>query len=516
VKNAVFSWFKSKGAPPASPATRRHRASALAQSSPIRAELFSADQMERYGGKLALSHKLSKKKLPYYLLKRLDDNEKVLTRSCLILSSGEKATITPAGEWLLDNYYLIEEQIRVVRQLLPKNFGKGLPLLGSPHFCPRIYDIATEVVSHSDGLWDIKTLTRFLSTYQSVRPLTLGELWAFPGMLRLALIENLRRVSIEVANAQKERNLADFWVNKLLDSAENDPASQIIVIADMARTNPPRTSAFVAELVRRLQGHGSMLALPLTWVEQRLSEVGLTQREVIDKFNQQLAANQLTVSNSIMGLRQLTEMDWADFAENLSVVEKILRTDPADIYATMHFDTRDNYRHQIERLSRNSPHDEAAVAARAVALAQQPGDSYQQQHVGFYLIGPGRAALEKDLGVRYSLQIRARAKLSQTPLLSWLGSLLLLTTAVTADALFRTGHPASNWLWWAMLVPVVLVASQFALNLLSEITTRSRMPQPLPRLEFAGGIPENASTLVVIPCLLGSRKNIDELINIRT
>ena len=513
MKNAVFSWFKSKGAPPASPATRRHRASALAQSSPIRAELFSADQMERYGGKLALSHKLSKKKLPYYLLKRLDDNEKVLTRSCLILSSGEKATITPAGEWLLDNYYLIEEQIRVVRQLLPKNFGKGLPLLGSPHFCPRIYDIATEVVSHSDGLWDIKTLTRFLSTYQSVRPLTLGELWAFPGMLRLALIENLRRVSIEVANAQKERNLADFWVNKLLDSAENDPASQIIVIADMARTNPPRTSAFVAELVRRLQGHGSMLALPLTWVEQRLSEVGLTQREVIDKFNQQLAANQLTVSNSIMGLRQLTEMDWADFAENLSVVEKILRTDPADIYATMHFDTRDNYRHQIERLSRNSPHDEAAVAARAVALAQQPGDSYQQQHVGFYLIGPGRAALEKDLGVRYSLQIRARAKLSQTPLLSWLGSLLLLTTAVTADALFRTGHPASNWLWWAMLVPVVLVASQFALNLLSEITTRSRMPQPLPRLEFAGGIPENASTLVVIPCLLGSRKNIDELIN---
>ena len=513
MKNAVFSWFKSKGAPPVSPATRRHRASALEQSTPIRAELFSADQMERYGGKLALSHKLSKKKLPYYLLKRLDDNEKVLTRSCLILSSGEKASITPAGEWLLDNYYLIEEQIRVVRQLLPKNFGKGLPSLGSPHFCPRIYDIATEVVSHSDGLWDIKTLTRFLSTYQSVRPLTLGELWAFPGMLRLALIENLRRVSIEVANAQKERNLADFWVNKLQDSAENDPASQIIVIADMARTNPPRTSAFVAELVRRLQGHGSMLALPLTWVEQRLSEVGLTQREVIDKFNQQLAANQLSVSNSIMGLRQLTEMDWADFAENLSVVEKILRGDPAGIYATMHFDTRDNYRHQIERLSRNSRHDEAAVAARAVALAQQAGGTYQQQHVGYYLIGPGRPVLEKELQVRFSLLNRARAKLSQTPLLSWLGSLLLVTTAVTADALYRSGHPGNNWLWWALLVPVMLVASQFALNLLSEITTRSRTPQPLPRLEFVGGIPESASTLVVIPCLLGSRKNIDALIN---
>lgn len=513
MKNAVINWFKSKRAPPVPVITRRHRASALENPAPIRAELFSADQMERFGGKLALSHKLSGKKLPYYLLKRLDDNEKVLTRSCLILSSGEKASITPAGEWLLDNFYLIEEQIRVVRQLLPKNFGKGLPSLGAPHFCPRIYDIATEVVSHSDGLWDITTLTRFLSTYQSVRQLTLGELWAFPGMLRLALIENLRRVSIEVANAQQERNLADFWVNKLQDSAENDPASQIIVIADMARSNPPRTSAFVAELVRRLQGHGSILALPLTWVEQRLSEVGLTQREVIDKFNQQLAANQLSVSNSIMGLRQLTEMDWADFAENLSVVEKILHEDPADIYASMHFDTRDNYRHQIERLSRNSRHDEAFVASRAIALAQQASGAVQQRHVGYYLIDAGRKALEKDLNVRFSWVTRMRGRLNQTPLLSWLGSLLLLTTAVTADALYRSAHTPMHWLWWSLLVPVVLVASQFALNLLSEITTRSRTPQPLPRLEYAGGIPASASTLVVIPCLLGSRKNIEALIS---
>ncbi|WP_223510396.1 GH36-type glycosyl hydrolase domain-containing protein [Rahnella sp. GSA61A] len=513
MKNAVINWFKIKRAPPVISHTRRHRASALAHPVPISAELFSADQMERFGGKLALSHKLSGKKLPYYLLKRLDDNEKVLTRSCLILSSGEKAGITPAGEWLLDNFYLIEEQIRLVRQLLPKNFGKGLPSLGLPHSCPRIYDIATEVVSHSDGLWDIKTLTRFLSTYQSVRPLTLGELWAFPGMLRLALIENLRRVSIEVANAQQERNLADFWVNKLQDSAENDPASQIIVIADMARTNPPRSSAFVAELVRRLQGHGSMLALPLTWVEQRLSEVGLTQREVIDKFNQQLAASQLSVSNSIMGLRQLTEMDWAEFAENLSVVEKVLREDPAGIYASMHFDTRDNYRHQIEQLSRHSLHDEAFVASRAVALAQQATDSFQQQHVGYYLIDAGRKTLEKDLQVRFSLQTRIRSRLSQTPLLSWLGSLLLLTTAITAEVLYHTVHPGMHWAWWLLLGPVVLVASQFALNLLSEITTRSRTPQPLPRLEFVGGIPEHASTLVVIPCLLGSRKNIDALIS---
>lgn len=511
MKNAVFSWIKTKEIISALLKARHHHISKPEQSAPIRAELFSARQMERYGGKLALSHTLSQNELPYNLLKRLDDCEKTLTRSCLIINNSEKAVISPAGEWLLDNYYLIEEQIRTVRQLLPKNFGKGLPSLGAPHCCPRIYDIATEVISHSDGLWDIKILTRFLTTYQSACPLTLGELWAFPGMLRLALIENLCRVSTEVASAQQECNLADFWVNKLQDSAGNNPASQIIVIADMARSNPQPASAFIAELVRRLQGYGSVL--PLTWVEQCLSDVGLTQREAIDSFNQQQAASQLSVSNSIMGLRKLTETDWSGFVESLSVVEKILRTDPAAVYGSMHFDTRDNYRHQIERLSRNSPHDEAAVAARAVALAQQPGGSYQQQHVGFYLTGPGRAALEKDLSVRYSLLNCARARLSQTPLLSWVGSLLLLTTAVTASALFHTGHPVNSGLWWGLLLPIALVASQFSLNLLSEITTRSRMPQPLPRLDFDNGIPENASTLIVIPCLLNCRKNIDELIS---
>lgn len=285
----------------------------------IKAELFSVDQMERYGQRLARSHKLATRKTPYYLLKRLDDNERILAESCHQLSNGKKASMTPAGEWLLDNYYLIEEQIRVVRHHLPKTFGRGLPQLGPPHNCPRIYDVAAEAITHGDGRWDAESLTRYIAAYQKEVNLTLGELWALPGMLRLALIENLRRVSVEVAQAQRERNLADAWVTKMLESAENDPANLIIVIADMARSNPPRTSAFVAELVRRLQGHGTMLALPLTWVEQRLAEVGLTSDELIHRFNQQLAVSQLSVSNSISGLRQLSEMDWAEFVETMSL-----------------------------------------------------------------------------------------------------------------------------------------------------------------------------------------------------
>ncbi|MDF2791139.1 MAG: ndvB, partial [Neobacillus sp.] len=188
--------------------------------------------------------------MPYYLLKRLSDNETVITQNCYALNADKKTSIMPAGEWLLDNYYLIEEQIRIVRQHLPKSFGKGLPSLTSPHQCPRIYDIASEAIAHGDGRWDTASLTSYISAYQQVTPLTLGEVWALPGMMRLALIENLRRVSIEVVQAQQERSLADMWITRMTESAENAPADLIMVIADMARSRPPLSSAFVAELVR--------------------------------------------------------------------------------------------------------------------------------------------------------------------------------------------------------------------------------------------------------------------------
>jgi cellobiose phosphorylase len=509
VKIPFSDWLKSHKDQPVQPGSPKENQETTA----IQAELFSVDQMERYGEKLAQSHKLSSKKAPYYLLKRLAANETLLTRNCQILSTGDKKSIAPAGEWLLDNFYLIEEQIRLVRQLLPKNFGKGLPALAAPHNCPRIYDIATEVIAHSDGHWDATTLTRFIAAYQKVTPLKLGELWALPGMLRLALIENLRRVSIDVAKAQQERNLADRWVNKMQDAAENDPARLIIVIADMARTNPPRTSAFVAELVRRLQGHGSMLALPLTWIEQRLTEVGLTTSELIARFNQQLAVSQLSVSNSIIGLRQLNEMDWADFAESMSLVESILHQDPAGIYPTMHFDTRDNYRHVIEMLARHCIYDEAGVTRQVIALTEAAPTGSRMRHVGYFLVDKGRDALEQHLNIHYSLLSRFRHQINKTPLLSWLGSLSLLITALTADLLLHTHDRGMTWPLWLLAIPIVIVCSQFVMNLLSEATTRSRTPHPLPRLDFSKEIPERFSTLVAIPCLLGSRAGIDALIN---
>lgn len=481
------------------------------ESSP-RSELFSTVQMERYGQKLARTHKVSPDKHPYYLLKRLGDNEAVITQNCYELNAGKKTSIMPAGEWLLDNYYLIEEQIRTVRQHLPKSFGKGLPSLVSPLNCPRIYHIASEAVAHGDGRWDAASLTSYLTAYQQVTPLTLGEVWALPGMLRLALIENLRRISMEVIKAQQDRNLADTWITRIVECAESAPGDLIMVVADMARSRPPLTSAFVAELVRRLQGHGNALSLPLTWVDQCLREQGITTDVLIHSFNQQLAASQLSVSNSIAGLRLVSETDWADFAETISVVEQTLRNDPASIYPRMHFNTRDHYRHVVEVLARDSGLSEPEVAEKVLALSEEKAPDTPEHHVGYYLAGEGRQALDIHLLADASRLIRLRHSFNRITLLSWLGSLALLTTAATAAILHETAMQGAEWLLIAVILPLIIALTQLMSDLLSDATTRFRVPRPLPGMDFSAGIPADSATMLVIPCMLTSHESFSQLL----
>jgi cyclic beta-1,2-glucan glucanotransferase len=180
---------------------------------PLRSELFSSDQMKQHGRTLANSHQLGLGRAPDQLLTRLAENEEVLIGACTLLTAAVKVNlrIAPAGEWLLDNFYLIEEQIRTAKRHLPKGYSRELPhLLNGPSAgLPRVYDIALETISHGDGRVDPESLSSFVTAYQTVTGLKLGELWAIPIMLRLALIENLRRVGARIAADRIDRYRAD-------------------------------------------------------------------------------------------------------------------------------------------------------------------------------------------------------------------------------------------------------------------------------------------------------------------
>ncbi len=487
----------------------------------LRSELFSADQMEVHGKVLAASHTLIPQRARDKLLTRLAANEAILIDVSNLLTAAVAANhrITPASEWLLDNFYLIEEQIRTAKRHLPEDYSRELPRLaqGPSSGLPRVYDLALETIAHGDGRVDPEGLSRFVAAYQTVTALKLGELWAIPIMLRLALIENLRRVATRIAAGRIDRDLAATWAERMTEVATEDPKSLILVIADMARSNPPMTTPFVSEFARRLQGQSAALALPLTWIEQRLAESDLTIEHLVQAGNQAQAADQVSISNSIGSLRFLGAMDWRDFVEALSVVEETLRADPGGSYGKMDFASRDSYRHVIEKMAEHNRCPEREIAERAIQLARQAaarnGDEDRSAHVGYYLIDKGSLQLEHAINARDSTVETVARVLGRVPLLHYLGGIMLITATATGSLLLQVyDNGAPVWLLAVIGILALLASSQLAVTLVNWLATLWISPRTLPRMDFSLGIPPQSRTLVVVPTMLTSEQNIEELI----
>lgn len=488
---------------------------------PLRSELFTIEQLEHHAVKLAKAHAINHEQAPEQLLKRLSDNETILFNTLELLQQNikEKKSISPAAEWLLDNFYLIEEEILLSKRYLPKRYSKGLPRLssGKHEGFPRVYDIAIEIISHSDGHVDIKSLSSFIAAYQKVNYLTLGELWAIPIMIRLALLENLSRVAIQIALDRNDSALANKWAHAIIETSEKNPKDLVLTIADMARSNPPTTSAFVGEFARKLQWKGLEFTLPLNWLEQHLSGSSDTINSMVLAENQKQAANQVSVSNSINSLRFIAKMEWREFVETMSIVEHTLRKDIDGTYAKMDFHTRDHYRHVVETIAKETNLPEFTVAQTAVDLAHKSFENHpddrRRSHVGYYLIDKGRKLTEQQSRLTVTGWKAVQRLLQQSAaglyIFSAVSLTLLLGAILVARAYaydIRMGGLITLGLF------SIIAASQLAIALTNWWATLWVKPKPLPRLNFSHSIPAESRTMVVVPTLLVNPVQIEKLV----
>ncbi len=491
-----------------------------ANQPPLRAELFSLEQLARHAEALGRRHQVVAKGKPPLLLSRLEHNEEIIrafNRATLAVDKTRR--ITPASEWLVDNFYLIEEQIQLARRHLPHGYSKELPRLanGSVTNRLRVYDLVLELVSHVDAQIDVESLTTFVAAYQRSSPLKLGELWAVPIMLRLALIENLQRIASALGAARTDRNLASEWVDRLQDTAETSPSQLVIVVADMARTKLPLASSFVAEFSRRLAGSNPVLHIARGWLEQRLAEQGESIEHLVHQESQLQASDQISVSHSIASLRALSAIDWKAFVEILSVVERTLGEDPAGTYRQMDFATRDCYRHMVEAIARHSPVSEMEVAQKAIEFAEEslprvgPGD--RQAHVGYFLVDKGQRVLERACRTRVPWMKRAERFIQRFPFLFYAGGIAAFTALATL-AFFGIAEvlPITQGALIFCTITFLLGASQFAVSLLNWFVTLLISPRALPRLDYSAGISPQSRTMVVVPTILSDPAAVDGLI----
>jgi cyclic beta-1,2-glucan synthetase len=490
---------------------------------PIRAELFSVERLEQHAESLAAAQTIiqtSAQGKP--LLPRVLDNGRVLLEHYRETASAiaRERSITPAAEWLVDNFYIVEEQLREIRDDLPPGYYRRLPKLDSGHLrgYPRVFGVAWAFVAHTDSQFAPEVLRRFVASYQRVQPLTIGELWAVAITLRVVLVENLRRVSQSIVNSRNAREEADAVADSLLGTGGKPMIGPATVLRKFE--NKPLDRAFAVQLVQRLRDLDPKVGPILLWLDERLSAQGSSADEIVRAEHQEQAAMGVTVRNIITSMRLTSAFDWREFFESVSLVDDILRT--GTNFGEMDFATRDKYRHAVEDLSRGSDHSEIEIARRAVYLAGhaytgsqkdgQPTD-LRQSDPGFYLISQGRRAFEKDLKFhipwkRLILRLYVRAAVP-----GYLGTIAILTALILAIPLahaWELGVAARYLFLFGLLA--VFPASDLAVALINRAVTDLLGPRTLPRLELRAGVPQNLRTIVVVPTLLTSSDSIKEQI----
>lgn len=490
---------------------------------PIRAELFSSERLEQHAESLAAAQPvLATPRVGRPLLPRVIDNGRVLLNVYRTLGKAikEERAITPAAEWLVDNFHIVDEQLREIRDDLPPGYYRELPKLTNGPFqgSPRVFGIAWAFVAHTDSRFEPEMLRRFVSAYQRIQPLTIGELWAVAITLRVVLVENLRRLAERIVHSRMGCQEADTVADTLLglSGRRAEPATTLLQQFE----HIPLATAFAVQLVQRLREQDPVVTPALHWLEERLTAQGTTVDDIVQVEHQRQAAMNVTVRNVITSMRLMSAFDWAEFFESVSLVDTVLQADTD--FAALDFVTRDRYRHAIEELARGSQCSELEVARRAVSHAQRFRGATQttdllvddrRGNLGYYLLAAGRIALERDLDFRVSFSgwLLRLYVVQAAP--RYLCTIAVVTGLILAMLLGHDGTAGTRTPILLLLGLLALIpASDLAIPLVNRLVTTLLGPRALPKLALRDGVPEELRTIIVIPTLLTDQTQIGEQI----
>ncbi len=460
------------------------------------------------------------------VLRSYSSNRATLKRVYLSLAEAAHRgeSLTAGAEWLLDNYHLVERHAAQIKKYLPRGFYRILPKInrGDLRGLPRVYHLALEFIVNTDGSVDYQLSSCFLTAYQTKLELSSGELWAFPIMLRLALLENLRHLTVEAERELQARREVLDLVNQVLGD-ESRTGTEIMV--ELARRINERETFLrhgALELLKRLRVRGRKAFMALQFLEEKLRERGLDPEDLLRAEDHRQATRQISVGNTLTSLNAIDQMNWREWFEGVSLADACLRQDPAGLYLRSDFTTRDTIRHEIEKVAKQLGRTDSQIAKVAVECAQNaaqkwPGSDDQsrvEKHVGNFLIGTGRLALERTLGLTPPLRTRLKRFFLRNALCTYLGAILILTALLSGYICLLAGWAeTSTSLTVIALLIALLPMSELASSLVQYLVSRWIAPRPLPKLQSDGPVPAESKTLVIVHTIFSSAASVQRAID---
>ncbi len=499
---------------------RASRTSPWDSRKPVREELFSVERLEGHARTLAVAQTVTRRPARGHpLSRRLADNGAVLLHAYrkVARSVDEGRTITPAADWLVDNYYLVERQVREIRSALPAGYYRQLPKLALGPFAgyPRVFGVAWAFVAHTDSHFDAEMLCRFVRTYQEVQPLTIGELWALAITLRFVLVENLRRIAALIIQSSDARQQADDLADRLLEAGSDGADLAQAVLIERFGATPP--DAFVVQLVHRLRDLDPRITPALSLLDHHLTALGSTADMIVHEEHQRQGADVVTVRNVITSMRLIADIDWQELFERVSLVDEALAVDGR--FRDMDFVTRNLYRSAVEELARGADRAEldiahaAVLAAEPAARAPPSAEEERRGDPGYYLIGDGRRLFETGIGFRAPPRAWPERVFRKLGIGGYIAGCCGVGVALLALplAILRTLSVGAGWLTLLGILGAV-PAIGAAVALLNHWITRGVRATPLPALALRGGVPASLRTLVAVPTMLTTPDVIHEQI----
>ena len=484
----------------------------------INGSILDKKQLEQHLQKIASNHNLSgKSDKNTYPIPQMLESFKVIQEVYNLLNEHLKLGITihPAGEWLLDNFYIIEETVRQIeRELTLKKYTNFVGILnGQYKGFARIYVLASEIVAYTDNKIDKKDLENYLISYQTKRTLSMEEIWNIGIFLQIAIIENIREICEKIYSSQMQKYKAENIVERLI---ENKPKSEMLyrnstvkkieksIIQDIKYP-------FVEYMSYILKRYGKKGYGYLSTLEEIMEMAGTTVSEVIKKEHFDIAVNKVSIGNSITSIKKIQRINFLQIFEKINGVEEILKQDPANVYSIMDNKTKEYYRNKIKEISKKTKTSEIYIAKKVLEIAKKNNNitkGEKQSHIGYYLIDKGISELYDVLKIKSSKKVTTEKKVK-----IYVFSILLFTTILSIIiTYFLNTSVKSIWInilsFFILLIPVSELVTQVIQYCLSKIVK----PNIIPKIDLLNKVPKDKTTMVVIPTILNSKEKVDELV----
>lgn len=497
----------------------------------IRDVSLTVEELEEHARNLALEHAVtSKKNRLNWPVSRMNENAKYIRQVYKDLNEDitEKRSLPPASEWLLDNYYVIEEQVSILRKDMSKKSYFNLPVLKKDPYqgITRIFALALEMVAHTHGQIEEEPLLKYLRAYQNHNILFEREIYIIPAMLRLALIENIRVICEDVMDTRKQWAMADETVEKWQETMPQD----VEKIDELFKNNgkaiiDTANPSYVEHLFYRLRRSGRRYSDVLRYIDEKLDKYDTTIETIAQKEHNAQATSTVSMGNCIVSLKHLSNLNWTDVYDEVSHLEKILLQDPQNTYRLMDNQSRYLYKNKVEEMAKIYHVSELYIGKEALNLAQQAvsrktnesmdeNEVQRGYHIGYYIVGDGRKMLENNQQHKHGFFGRLKRSMEIHQGTLYMFSIVILTSLLSlVVVLYAINQATSKQLLFALLTAVVVIipVSEMVISIVNWVVCRVKKPAIFPRLELKNGVPDDLSTMVVIPALLSDRKRVVEL-----